>query len=151
MANSDNRDSSSGNGDRSSGNGSASSQRKRIPPVEWAVAAVGATLLVSILAFLVREAVQEPGRPADIVATIDTVLAGRGGWLVRVSARNLGDEAAVDVTLRGTLSRAGVDPLSRDTHLDYLPAHSQREMNFVYPSDPRAGRLTIEVLGHQAP
>lgn len=112
---------------------------------------MGAALLVVILALLVREATRGPGRAPDIVATVDTVIAGQGGWLVKVSARNLGDDSAADATFRATLVRSGAAPVEREARTDYLPGHSERTLSFVFPVDPRTGKLTIEVLAHGTP
>lgn len=122
-----------------------------VPPAEWAVAALGALLLVAALAFLTREALRGPGRPPDIVLTADTVVAGRGGWLVRVRARNVGDETAAEVTVRGTLALPNGEVTERDAALGYVPAGSARAGGLVFPADPRRGRLTLEVVGHQRP
>ena len=122
-----------------------------VPAAEWAVGALGALLLVGAVAFLAREAARGPGRPPDVVVAADTAVAGRGGWLVRVRARNLGDEAAADVLLRGTLGVAGAEPVERETTIDYLPGRSERAAGLVFPADPARGTLRLEVVGHRAP
>jgi len=125
--------------------------RQHVPAVERAVGALGALLLASAVAFLALEAARGPGRPPDVVVAVDTVAAGRGGWLVRVRARNLGDETAAEVRLRGTLSGAGGEPVERETTIDYLPGRSEREAGLVFPTDPSAGTLRLEVVGHRPP
>ena len=125
--------------------------RPHIPAAEWAVGALGALLLVATVAFFVREAARGPARPPDIVVAVDTVVAGRGGWLVRVRARNLGDETAAAVMLRGTLTTPDGASADRETTLDYLPGRSERRAGLVFPADPRRGTLRVEVVGHQTP
>lgn len=135
----------------------------RIPIIEWAVGAFGALLLVAILVFLIREATRGAGKPADIVTSVGAVIKGEGGWLVRVTAQNTGDEAAADVTFQGILRRGASEgtegndqsdagnTILREAHVDYLPGHSRREFALVFPVDPRQGVVTIETIGHQTP
>lgn len=128
-----------------------SKARKPVSAAEWAVAALGLLAVLAVLAYLVREAAGGPPRPPDVTVTADSVVRGRGGWLVRFTARNAGDEGAADVTVRATLAAPGAAPVEREAHLDYLPAHSARRGGLIFPADPRAGRLRLEAEGYQEP
>lgn len=127
-----------------------------IPAAEWATAALGVALFVGMLGTLVRTAIVDAHRPPDVVVAVDTVAAVRGGWLVRVRARNAGDEPATEVTVRGTLVGAtGAPPVARETTIDQLPGGSTRTGTLVFPADgappPAPSRLRLEVLGFREP
>jgi uncharacterized protein (TIGR02588 family) len=132
-------------------NDDAPQARSDIPAAEWVVAALGALLLLGAIAYLGLEAARGPGRPPDVVLAVDTVTPGRGGWHVRVRASNRGDETAADVGVRGTLTAPHAAPLVREATVDYLPGRSERRVGLVFPTDPRAGTLRLEVLGHREP
>jgi uncharacterized protein (TIGR02588 family) len=121
-----------------------------VSAAEWATAGVGLALVVAVVALLAREAVGSAHRPPDVTVTADSVVRGRGGWLVLYTARNAGDATAAALTLRATHA-AGADTVERDAQVDYLPARSERKGGFIFPRDPRAGTLRLEAVGYEEP
>lgn len=116
-----------------------------IPPLEWAVAALGLLCTLALLAYLVIEGVRGDGRPAAVSVTLDSIVRQDGGWLAAVTARNDGDRTAAEVTIEG--DAGGV----RSTvTLDYLPPRSTRSAGLSFPSDP-TGRLTLRATGFRDP
>lgn len=122
-----------------------------VPPAEWVVAALGLLLVLGVGGVLLRDALRSPTRPPDVTLAVDSVAAGRGGWLVVFEAANAGDQSVADVAVRATLATPRGDTLVREVRVDYLPARSRRGGGVVFPVDPRAGALRLEAVGFQEP
>lgn len=125
-------------------------RQAEIPAAEWAVAALGVALLAGALVVLGRAAIAGSDRPAEVTVAVDTVVAGRGGWLVRFRAENAGDATAADLTVRGVVAGAAGDSVVREARVDYLPGRSTRRGGLFFPGDPRGG-LRLEALGYRDP
>ena len=124
---------------------------KSVSAAEWLVAALGVLTVLAVLGYLGREAAGGPPRPPDVTVTADSVVRGRGGWLVRFTARNAGDEGAADVTVRAVLASPGAEAVEREARVDYLPGRSERGGGVIFPADPGAGTLRLEATGYQEP
>lgn len=114
-----------------------------IPTAEWVVAALGLSLTLALLGFLLRSALNGPRRPPDISVAVDSVVHQSSGWLAFVTAANAGDATAADVTLEGAIDGGSQ---RSSVVLDYLPPRSSRSAVLLFSSDP-TGRLSVRATG----
>jgi uncharacterized protein (TIGR02588 family) len=122
------------------------------PPLwEWAVAALGAVVLLAVLGFLAWETWRLDHSPPDPRLSVEKVVEQPGSrYLVIVRAENRGSQAAASLKISGRL-RAGGTVESSDTEFQYLPGASHREAGLFFTHDPRGGELTLSVESYQQP
>lgn len=120
-----------------------------IPPVEWAVAALGAVLLVAMLWVLVARGGGD--RPPDVVLRAADVHRVTAGWLVDVEVENRGDRTASALLLEGRVLRGGAPVARAEAELDHLPGHSVRRVGLYLDVDPASGTLEVRPVGFAAP
>lgn len=118
-----------------------------ISNVEWAVAIVGAALVLATLAVIALGVTNGNKSPPEIMVKITSVEILRSGYVVLFRAENRGGTTAADVTIEGRLE-AGE---AATTRIDYLPPGSARGGGLFFKSDPRRGRLELVARGYQDP
>lgn len=118
---------------------------------EWLVAALGLIVTLAMIAFMVREAVNGPSGPPDVVMRTVTVTHGGGGYLVSFQAENRGGRTAAGVIVEGTLEADGEEIEASETELDYLPARSSKRGGLWFREDPRRYRLELRARGYEEP
>lgn len=116
--------------------------------LEWAVAGLGLILVVGAVGFMLLRTADSDA-PPDVQLHVLGVTASSGGYLVRIEARNTGDEAAAELGVEGTAQLGGTRETSGAT-FDFLPPDSVREGGLFFSQDPR-GSLTLRVLGYREP
>ena len=127
-------------------------KQENIPAAEWAVAGLGAAMVVVALIVLVGDAMRADGEPAAITFTVDTVVAAPAGYLAKVTARNTGSETAAGLVIHGVLHGAdGAAVETSELVLDYLPGRSTRAIVFMFTRDPAMHRLSVTARAYQAP
>lgn len=117
--------------------------------LEYLVAGVGVVLVGAAVGFMVFKALTDSGAPPLVQLRVLEVTASSGGYLVRIEARNTGDEAAAELGVEGTAQLGGTPQTSSAT-FDFLPPDSVREGGLFFSGDPR-GSLTLRVLGYREP
>ena len=122
-----------------------------IPPLEWAVGALGALIVALVVGFLLYQGLAGDASPPEIHVEIKSIAAVRDGFRVQLEARNVGGEAAAQVTIEGVLSRPGAEPERSAVTLGYLPAHSERGGGLFFSTDPRAGELSVRARSYEDP
>jgi uncharacterized protein (TIGR02588 family) len=120
-----------------------------IPPLEWAIAALGLVLVVVCVGFLVHRGWTHQARPPDIAVTAVSTERSSAGYLLRFRAVNRGD-AAAEVEIRAELG-AGDEREVGEATIDLMPAGAVREGGMFFRSDPRRGRLELRAVSYQDP
>lgn len=123
----------------------------RTPALEWLAAALGLALVLFIASYLgYRGLTDGEGQPEPVAEPLG-VTQVPGGFLQIVRIHNRGRQTAAQVALLARLEGPGSDGRERRITLDYVPRGSSREAAFLFTSDPRAARLSVEVEGFAFP
>lgn len=119
-------------------------------PLEWAVAAASALLVLGAAAFLLRSGTRAPS-PPRITLQVDSVVRAGDHWVVEFTARNGGRTTASALAVEGELrDGAGAVETSRTT-LDYVPASGSQQGGLFFGTDPRRGTLRLRPTGYERP
>src|SRR5687767_298455 len=119
---------------------------------EHAAGALGATIVVATLAFMVYEALTTPTDAVPQLAVqVDTVVSYPYGHVVEFRAMNVGNATAADVQIEGEL-RADTGVVERsEATIGFVPAQSWRRGGLVFKGDPAVHRLQVRVVGFDRP
>ena len=117
---------------------------------EWFVAAIGALLLIAVVAFTIYR-IGETRDPAAFTIEVESVVEAGGGYLANLRITNTGDETAAALTLEGKLMQGGEEVEASTATLTYVPANSTRNAAMVFTKDPRMVTLEIRPLGFEKP
>lgn len=130
-------------------NRNAKGQKK--PLLEWVAALIGLAITLALLGFVGWQALtpQTDATPA-IVVTAERVVPVEGGYVVEVTARNMGGSTAADVQVEGTLGKGAGAPKSSVT-FPYVPGQSERQGGLFFAEDPRKKGLEVRALGYTKP
>lgn len=120
-------------------------------PIEWAVAAVSALLVLGVIGYLLYEALAEPQTPPAIEVTVEAVQAVGNGYLVEFEAQNRGQTTAAGLAVEGTLRRGAEAVETASATLDYVPAEGSRRGGLYFTEDPRGYRLELRPIGYGRP
>lgn len=120
-------------------------------PLEWAVAAVSALVVLAVVGFLLYEALGEAPTPPDVRVTVTVVRALERGHLVEFDATNRGQTTAARVEVEGTLRRGGATVEAASATLDYVPAGGTRRGGLYFSEDPRGYALELRARGYARP
>jgi uncharacterized protein (TIGR02588 family) len=124
---------------------------RQVGRFEWGVAALGALLVVGVLATLTHEALTFEDGPPVIVASTDAVTPTEGGHVVQFTARNLGARPAAEVAITARLSQDGAVVEEAEVTLDYIARRSSREAGVIFKADPRSGTLDYSATSYRNP
>jgi uncharacterized protein (TIGR02588 family) len=132
----------------------ANQKNQKTPFWEKAIGAVGLVFLLSIVGFLLYEAVQPTTLPIISVVT-EHIQAVEGGYLVEIEVKNSGESTAAVVEVEGTL-KASDDPQaepieSSTTTFDYIPSQSTRGGGLFFREDPNQYTLEVQAKGYIEP
>ena len=118
---------------------------------EWAIAIVGALLVVSTVGYLIYFEASTSSRPPQV--TIDRPVITRSGdkHLVSFIARNQSSATAAGLQIRGELRQDGRVVESSELSFDYLPGFSERQGYFYFEQDPSVGELDVYPLSYVEP
>ncbi len=122
---------------------------------EKVTGAVGLVLVLTVLGYLIYEALN-PQNPPDISVEQREVTSLGQGFLVQIRATNHGDRTAATVVIEAALHApdAGPDdpPLEAgDVTFDFVPAGSSREGGIVFTHDPADYTLDFQVRSFVEP
>ena len=119
--------------------------------LEWAILATSVAMVVALVGYLLVAGLSNGG-PAVLraeVAIPEATDGPDGGWLVPLTVRNDGGEAAVSIVVEGTATIAGVKE-SSELAIDLLAADSQVELMLGFSAAPD-GEIQIRVVGFETP
>jgi uncharacterized protein (TIGR02588 family) len=118
--------------------------------VEWAVLGISVAGIVVLIGALIIAGLGGQ-RPADPTVELRMSEARQGaqGWIVPMTVRNAGEEAAEAVILE---ARAMVDGDSQTSQVevDFLPAGTSVEAAFAFTAQP-AGEVTVRLVSYRVP
>ena len=111
--------------------------------LEWIVFAFGVVAILVVVLGLVRDA-QAPKGPPDLRVEIGKTRLVGDLWIVPVTVRNLGGEAAQGVAIR---AEAGEQTAEFD--LEYVPRESERRGDLFFREAPVG--LQVDIAGTGTP
>jgi uncharacterized protein (TIGR02588 family) len=123
-------------------------------PWEWAVAAVGAAILVSIVGYLIYESIARPpeARPEIVVNSKPAVSLWNGAFLVPIEVRNRGHVTGAGVNVSGALvGPDGAVVEESAVTFGFIAQHSKETGGLFFAADPRTLRLVLRVEGYTDP
>ena len=122
-----------------------------IPPLEWAAAAVGLTLVCGVLGVMLWLGVTRGETPAEVSVRTEAIAPAAGGYVVTIRAVNTGGATAADVTVEGELRGAGGVAETSTMSFKYLAPHSERRGGLFFEKDPRQFKLELRAKGYETP
>lgn len=122
------------------------------PAVEWIVGALSCVMVVTLIAFLLYQALFHDGRPPDLSIVIEAVEQTGSGTVVRVAVANAGDEAAAGVRVYAARTDAPDHQMRNEIEFDYVAGHAVRRGAFVFrDATIRPDSLDVEIGGFVEP
>lgn len=118
---------------------------------EWAIAAVGALVVLSAVAFLLHDALTSPSTSPRIEIMVDSVVATEHGHVVEFRARNHGYRTAAGLLVEGEIRSDTGTVEKAEATIDYVPAQSSRRGGLLFEHDPRSYTLEIRGKGYDTP
>lgn len=121
-----------------------------VPAWEWAIAAVGALLVLGMTGFMTYRAMHVGSPVPDLHVQAQQVHAGSGDFVVELQVSNEGG-GATNVAIEGELVNEGKLVESANVTLDYVPARSRRQAGLIFSADPRQYTLRLRATGYEPP
>ena len=121
--------------------------RPKVPMLEWAAAAIGLVLALTVIGVILTEALQGEDTPPALTVHASSIEAFDGGYTVEVEVKNAGSRTASAVVIEGELNGSEI----AEATIDYVPARSAAKGGLVFRSDPRAGDLKLYAKGYVEP
>lgn len=118
---------------------------------EWAAAAVGLSLTLGVLGYLVREGLSPGDSPPSLSVESQPAKVIGGGFVAPLTVSNASDATAAAVEVRGVLEQDGVVVEERRATFDYVPGGGEAKGGLVFQRDPRLHQLRLSVEGYQDP
>jgi uncharacterized protein (TIGR02588 family) len=119
--------------------------------LEWAAAALGGVLLISLIGYLAYTGLTAAAGPPRIEVRTGKLDQGPGGYIVQFAARNNGESTAAAVKVRGRLLTGDQVVEESEAVLDFVPERSEREGGLFFERDPRRHTLSIRAEGYAKP
>lgn len=127
---------------------------ERRPPertaAEWAIFAVSALLILTVVAVLVVDWAQHGSAPPAFRTTVRAVRLVPGGYQVPVEVQNVGEQAAAEVRVEARLDVGG-EVTDAEQTIDFLAPEEDMTVTFVFEHDPRNGALSASVTAFSEP
>lgn len=137
---------------RNSNNEKSGNQQVESPPaLEWLAAAIGLILVLGTIGFLIYSAATTKNTPPMLTVETDSISAFEGGYLVKFSLYNRGENNASDVVVEGKLAQDGKDLETSSVTIKYSPSRSRREGGLFFTKNPQELELNIRPLGYEKP
>ncbi|HEV7436558.1 MAG TPA: TIGR02588 family protein [Pseudorhizobium sp.] len=121
------------------------------PAIEWAVAALGAILLVAMLGYMVFFGLSRPESPPQILVTYGDARQEPGGYALEFTASNKGGSTASQALIKGVLKRGSETVEEAEVTIDYIPQTSDRKGTLTFKQDPSHFELKVGVAGFADP
>lgn len=118
----------------------------RVPPLEWAMAALGVILLAGLCALLLNQLGTGMDRDVPVLAArIDRVTQTPSGFVADIVVDNRSRQTAAAVQVEGKLGEE-----QASATVDYVPGRSTARAGLIFRKDPRGG-AEISVVGYELP
>lgn len=118
---------------------------------EYLLGALGAVVVLLVLAFLVYQAVAVRGGDPRLEVTVAVAQRVGDGWVVPVEVVNEGGSTAEQIEVTGVLSRAGSEVEEATMTFAYLAPDSRQSGALLFSEDPTDGRLEIRPAAYTMP
>jgi uncharacterized protein (TIGR02588 family) len=122
-----------------------------IPIWEWIVGGIGLILVISVVGFLLYEALAGNQMPPDVRLSIGPVVQTPNGYVIQLTAVNHGGLTAAGVVVEGQL-KSGAESVERsEATIGYLPPRSEKRAGLFFTRDPREFNLQVRPFGYEEP
>lgn len=121
------------------------------PPWEWAIAALGALIVLGGVGFMLYEATTRPSTPPKIEVVVDTIVDTEYGRVVEFTVRNHGYQTAAGLLVEGHLENDSGAVERAQATIDYVPPQAARRGGLLFSRDPRRYRLEVTGKGYDVP
>ncbi|MCZ2826787.1 MULTISPECIES: hypothetical protein [unclassified Modestobacter] len=118
---------------------------------EYLLGALGAVVVLLVLAFLAHQAVVVRDGGPQLSVTVTEAQQVEGGWAVPVEVVNEGGQTAEQVEVTGVLSRDGSEVQQATATFSYLAPGSLQSGALLFSADPTDGRLEIRPAAYTLP
>lgn len=118
---------------------------------EYLLGALGAVVVLLVLAFLVYQAVVVRDGDPRLVVTAAVAQPVDDGWVVPIEVVNEGGTTAEQVEVTGVLSREGREVQEATVTFAYLAPDSRQSGALLFSEDPTDGRLEIRPAAYTVP
>jgi uncharacterized protein (TIGR02588 family) len=120
-------------------------------PWEWIAALVGAALVVTIVGYLVINALRGRSTPPQIEIEVLDVFNRGTSYLVEIRVVNRGESTAAQLVVEGELRRGPKTVETATITLSFAPAGSSREAGLIFENDPSGYDLQLRARGYETP
>lgn len=127
------------------------SKETKIPFWEWVIAGAGLILVLASVGTVFYRAVAEDPTPPNFAFRVDSIEQTSGGYLVKFSVTNSGNETAAALTVEGTLKDGEESEETSTAAFAYAPANSVRQGGLLFTKNPNNFTLQIRPLGYELP
>jgi uncharacterized protein (TIGR02588 family) len=128
-----------------------SAERQGIPPSEWAVATIGAALVLASIVILVHSGLTSHDAPPRLSIRVAAIQPAGERFLVVIEVNNEGGSTAADARIEAELRQHGEIVEQREITVDFVPPKSKRRAGLFFTRDPRAIELTMRASGYREP
>lgn len=118
------------------------------PLLEKFIALLGLLIVLFVLSVTAYEAKTYDDKLPEIEIENKGIVAQKQGFLVKISAKNIGSQATAGLQIEGEIGEGEEKETSALT-LDFVPAHSVREGGLFFRKNPEGVKL--RALGYQKP
>ncbi|MCZ2813727.1 hypothetical protein O2W15_20040 [Modestobacter sp. VKM Ac-2979] len=118
---------------------------------EYLLGALGAVVVLLVLAFLVHQAVVVRDGGPQLSVTAAAAQQVEGGWAVPIEVVNEGGQTAEQVEVTGVLTRDGSEVQQATATFSYLAPDSRQSGALLFSEDPTDGRLEIRPAAYALP
>lgn len=129
----------------------SSKDRSQAPALEWLAAAIGLSLVLASIGFLLYSAIIKQDTPPDLNVVADAVTKTEKGYLVKISLENKGGSNASQITVEGKLKKGGEDMETSSVTFAYAPSHSKKEGGLIFAKNPQEFQMELRALGYENP
>jgi len=123
----------------------------RTPVAEWAAAALGLVLTLSVIGYSLWEGLIGDKGPPHLEVEAQAPKALARGHVVPIVLRNASHATAAAVEVRGVLEQAGAVIEERRATFAYVPGGGEARGGLVFERDPKMFTLRVAAEGYEEP
>lgn len=139
-------------GGRSKGPGEQGTPSRPRPSrsgAEWVTFAVASAILLAVVAAIASLWASGPPEPASFVVRTLPARQAEGGYYVRATVENRGDETAEGVQVVAELTMSGTVAEEGEQAIDFVSGGESEEVEFVFTEDPAEGEVEVTVRSYK--
>lgn len=127
------------------------SKETKIPFWEWMIAGAGLILVIGSVGTILYRAVTEDATPPNLAFSVNSIEQTGGGYVVKFSVTNSGNETAAGLMVEGILKNGEENAETSTASFTYAPANSVRQGGLLFTKNPNDFKLQIRALGYEQP